>query len=118
MAPKQLVSTTTKKGKKKATRSTSKRSRVESTDSSHYLSKEHKERFNKVTCYWSIWEERRLQLEDFLHSKVFNLIDVCGWSGLAETLHKIYSQLIHEFYANFNQEIDIQGIEHYGQMWI
>ncbi|KAL2456813.1 hypothetical protein Adt_46616 [Abeliophyllum distichum] len=36
----------------------------------------------------------------------------------ANTPHKVYSQLVHEFYANFNQDIDIQGTEHYGQTWV
>ncbi|KAL2532741.1 Uncharacterized protein Adt_06092 [Abeliophyllum distichum] len=64
---------------------------------------------------WSIWGEQRLQLEDFLHSELYNLIDVCGWSKIADTLYKIYSQFVHEFYTNFNHEIDIHEIEHYGQ---
>ncbi|KAL2471242.1 Uncharacterized protein Adt_39378 [Abeliophyllum distichum] len=40
------------------------------------------------------------------------------WSKIADTPHKIYSQLVHEFYTNFNQEIDIQGTEHYGKTWV
>ncbi|KAL2462057.1 Uncharacterized protein Adt_45477 [Abeliophyllum distichum] len=117
MAPKRPP-TATKKGKKKTTRSTSKRARVEINDSSHYLSKEHEQRFNYYISEWSLWGERRLQLMDFSHSELYNLIDVCGWSKIADTPHKIYSQLVHESYTNFNQEIDIQGTEHYGQTWV
>ncbi|KAL2526900.1 hypothetical protein Adt_11954 [Abeliophyllum distichum] len=62
--------------------------------------------------------ERRLQLEDFPHSELYNLIDVCGWSKIADTPHNIYSQLVHEFYTNFNHEIDIHGTEHYGETWV
>ncbi|KAL2526764.1 Uncharacterized protein Adt_11818 [Abeliophyllum distichum] len=91
MASKRSVPTTMEKRKKKATGSTSKRSHMESTDSLHCLSKEHKERFTKITSHWSMWRDRRIQLEDFPHSEVFNLIDVCGWSRLAETPHKINS---------------------------
>ncbi|KAL2526884.1 hypothetical protein Adt_11938 [Abeliophyllum distichum] len=62
--------------------------------------------------------ERRLQLEDFPHSELYNLINVCGWSKIADTPHKIYYQLVHEFYTNFNHEIDIHGTEHYGETWV
>ncbi|KAL2465495.1 Envelope-like protein [Abeliophyllum distichum] len=117
MAPKRPP-TIAEKGKKKATGGTSKRPRVETTDSRHYLSEEHEERFKNFISHWTIWGERRLQLDDFPHSELYNLIDICGWSKIADTLHKIYSQLVHEFYANFNQDIDIQGTEHYGQTWV
>ncbi|KAL2512478.1 hypothetical protein Adt_18078 [Abeliophyllum distichum] len=117
MAPKRPP-TAAEKRKKKATGSTSKRARVETTDSHHYLSEEHEERFKNFISQWTIWGERRLQLDDFPHSQPYNLIDVCGWSKIADTPHKIYSQLVHEFYTNFNQEIDMQGTEHYGQTWI
>ncbi|KAL2491720.1 Uncharacterized protein Adt_27348 [Abeliophyllum distichum] len=117
MAPKRPP-TTAEKGKKKATGGTSKRPRVETTDSRHYLSEEHEERFKNFISHWTIWGERRLQLDDFPHSELYNLIDICGWSKIADTPHKIYSQLVHEFYANFNQDIDIQGTEHYGQTWV
>ncbi|KAL2532355.1 Uncharacterized protein Adt_05706 [Abeliophyllum distichum] len=117
MAPKRPP-TAAEKGKKKATGSTSKRARLETTDSSHYLSKEHEERFKNHTSQWSIWGERKLQLEDFPHFELYNLIDICGWKKLQKYLRKIYSQLIHEFYTNFNHKIDIHGTEHYGQTWI
>ncbi|KAL2542480.1 Uncharacterized protein Adt_03458 [Abeliophyllum distichum] len=116
MAPKRPP-TAAKKGKKMTSRSTSKRARVEITDSRHYLSEEHEERFKTFISQWSIWEERRLQL-DFSHSELYILIDVCGWSKIADTPHKIYSQIVHEFYTNFNHEIDIHGTEHYGQTWV
>ncbi|KAL2490704.1 Uncharacterized protein Adt_26332 [Abeliophyllum distichum] len=108
MAPKRPP-TAAEKRKKKATGGTSKKAQVETPDSSHYLSKEHEERFKNLTSQWSIWRERMIQLEDFLHSELYNLIDMCGWSKIRETRHKIYSQLVHEFYTNFNQEIDIHG---------
>ncbi|KAL2465530.1 Uncharacterized protein Adt_41381 [Abeliophyllum distichum] len=110
--------TAAENGKRKASGSTSKRARVEITDSRHYLSEEHKERFKMFISQWSIWGERRLQLEDFSHSELYNLIDVCSWSKIANTLDKIYSQLVHEFYTNFNHEIDIHGTEHYWQTWV
>ncbi|KAL2524031.1 Uncharacterized protein Adt_09085 [Abeliophyllum distichum] len=113
MAPKRSP-TATENGKKKATGNTSKRAWIETTDSRQYLSEEHEERFKNFISQWTIWRERRLQLDDFPHSKLYNLIDVCGWSKIADTPHKIYSQLVHEFYPNFNQEIDIQGTEPYG----
>ncbi|KAL2474685.1 Uncharacterized protein Adt_35421 [Abeliophyllum distichum] len=118
MAPRRSVSTVAKKEKRKATRGTSKRARAETIDFFHYLSEKHEERFEKLTSHWSIWRKWRLQLEDFPHSELFNLIDVCIWSQIAETLHKIYSQLVHEFYANFNQEIDTHGMDHYGHTWV
>ncbi|KAL2517764.1 Uncharacterized protein Adt_14011 [Abeliophyllum distichum] len=117
MAPKRPP-TTAEKGKKKATGDTSKRPQVETTDARHYLSEEHDDRFKNFISHWTIWGERRLQLEDFPHSELYNLIDICGWSKIADTPHKVYSQLVHEFYANFNQDIDIQGTEHYGQTWV
>ncbi|KAL2518236.1 Envelope-like protein [Abeliophyllum distichum] len=117
MAPKRPP-TPAEKEKKKATGDTSKRARVETTDSHHYLSEEHEERFKNSISQWTIWGERRLQLTDFPHSELYNLIDVCGWSKIAETPHKIYSQLVHEFYTNFNHEIDTHGTEHYGQTWV
>ncbi|KAL2480027.1 hypothetical protein Adt_32993 [Abeliophyllum distichum] len=61
------------------------------------------------------WGERRLQLEDFSQSTLYNLIDVCGWSRIAKTAYKIYSQLVHEFYADFNPEIGIHRTAYYGQ---
>ncbi|KAL2474849.1 Uncharacterized protein Adt_35585 [Abeliophyllum distichum] len=61
--------------------------------------------------------ERSLQLEDFLPYELNSLIDVYGWLKIAETPHKIYSQLVHEFYTNLNHEIDIHGTEHYRQTW-
>ncbi|KAL2497292.1 Uncharacterized protein Adt_22842 [Abeliophyllum distichum] len=117
MPPKRPL-TIAEKEKKKASGSTLKRARVEITDSRHYLSEEHEERFKTFISQWSIWEERRLQLEDFPHSELYNLIDLCDWSKIADTPHKIYSTLVHEFYTNFNQEIDIQGTKHYGQTWV
>ncbi|KAL2506148.1 Uncharacterized protein Adt_21769 [Abeliophyllum distichum] len=117
MAPKRPP-TAAEKEKKKATGSTLKRARVETTDSHHYLSEKHKEIFKNFISQWTIWGERRLQLDEFPHSELYNLINVCRWSKIADTPHKIYSQLIHEFYTNFNQEIDIQGTEHYGQTWV
>ncbi|KAL2533163.1 Uncharacterized protein Adt_06514 [Abeliophyllum distichum] len=117
MAPKRPP-TTAEKGKKKATGGMSKRPRVETTDARHYLSEEHEDRFKTSISHWTIWGERRLQLDDFPHSELYNLIDICGWSKIADTPHKVYSQLVHEFYANFNQDIDIQGMEHYGQTWV
>ncbi|KAL2457312.1 Uncharacterized protein Adt_46422 [Abeliophyllum distichum] len=110
--------TVAEKGKKKATGSTSKRARVETTDSRHYPSEEYEERFKNFISQWTILGERRLQLNNFPHSELYNLIDICGWSKIADTPHKIYSQLIHEFYTNFNQEIDIQRTEHYRQTWV
>ncbi|KAL2506362.1 Uncharacterized protein Adt_21983 [Abeliophyllum distichum] len=117
MAPKRPP-TTAEKGKKKATGGTSKRPRVETTDARHYLSEEHEDRFKTSISHWTIWGERKLQLDDFPHSELYNLIDICGWSKIADTPHKVYSQLVHEFYANFNPDIDIQGTEHYGQTWV
>ncbi|KAL2497371.1 Envelope-like protein [Abeliophyllum distichum] len=117
MAPKRPPTAVEKK-KKKATESTSKKARVEINDSSHYLSKEHEQKFKDYTSEWSLWGEWRLQLADFPHYKLYNLIDVCGWSKIDETPHKIYSQLVHEFYTNFNHEIDFHGTEHYGQTWV
>ncbi|KAL2531626.1 Envelope-like protein [Abeliophyllum distichum] len=117
MAPKRPP-TAAEKGKKKATGGTSKRPRVETFDARHYLSEEHEDRFKTSISHWTIWGERKLQLDDFPHSELYNLIDICGWSKIADTPHKVYSQLVHEFYANFNQDIDIQGTEHYGQTWV
>ncbi|KAL2517793.1 Uncharacterized protein Adt_14040 [Abeliophyllum distichum] len=114
MAPKRPP-TTAEKGKKKAIGGTSKRPQVETTNARHYLSEKHEDRFKHFISYWTIWGERKLQLDDFPHSELYNLIDICGWSKIADTPHKVYSQLVHEFYANFNQDIDIQGTEHYGQ---
>ncbi|KAL2533791.1 Uncharacterized protein Adt_07142 [Abeliophyllum distichum] len=117
MAPKRPP-TAAEKEKRKATGSISKRVLVETTDSRHYLSEEYEERFKNFISQWTIWGERRLQLDDFPHFDLYNLIDVCGWSKIADTPHKIYSQLVHDFYTNFNQEIDIQRTEHYGQTWV
>ncbi|KAL2532400.1 Uncharacterized protein Adt_05751 [Abeliophyllum distichum] len=117
MAPKRPP-TTAEKEKKKVTGGTSKRPRVETTDARHYLSEEHEDRLKNFISHWTIWGERRLQLDDFPHSELYNLIDISGWSKIADTPHKVYSQLVHEFYANFNQDIDIQGKEHYEQTWV
>ncbi|KAL2484807.1 Uncharacterized protein Adt_29563 [Abeliophyllum distichum] len=117
MAPKRPP-TTVENRKKKAIEGTSKKARVETSDSSYYLSKEHEERFKNLTSQWSILRERRIQLEDFSHSELYNLIDMCDWSKIVETPYKIYSQLIHEFYTNFNHKIDKHGTKHYRQTWV
>ncbi|KAL2461371.1 Envelope-like protein [Abeliophyllum distichum] len=117
MAPKRPP-TTAEKGKNKTIGGMLKRPRVENTDSRHYLSEEHEERFKNFISHWTIWEKRRLQLDDFRLSELYNLVDICGSSKITDIPHKIYSQLVHEFNANFNQDIDIQRTEHYGQTWV
>ncbi|KAL2475021.1 Uncharacterized protein Adt_35757 [Abeliophyllum distichum] len=46
-----------------------------------------------------MWGEQRLQLEDFLHSELYNLIDMCGWSRntprVINQYYRITSEDIH-----------------------
>ncbi|KAL2466134.1 Uncharacterized protein Adt_41985 [Abeliophyllum distichum] len=103
------VSTTADKRKKKVAESISKRVQVDSNDSSRYLSKNHKQRFLKVTSTWSICKKRQVELGDFPHSELFHLIDACGSSQIAEALHKIYPQLVYSFTPTSTQTSTLQS---------
>ncbi|KAL2457001.1 Uncharacterized protein Adt_46520 [Abeliophyllum distichum] len=55
------------------------------------------------------WHDKNIQKRQFEKGQK---------SKIADTLYKICFQFIHEFYTNFNHEIDIHGTKHYEQTWV
>lgn len=77
-----------------------------------FLTLETTARFSNIVSHWATLSERPVKLDDFPDFELVNLVQICSWQKVVEWPHPVYGNLVNDFYANFNIEIDTLGSEH------
>lgn len=109
----------TSKGKKKVG-STSGIARTRKPEGGvrRFLSSNQAARYANVVWELALIPKRPVKLDDFPCFELVYLVHNCGWEKVIERLHPVYENLVREFYANLNAEIDTPGSDHLHQTWV
>lgn len=109
----------TAKGKEKAA-STSGTARTRAPEGAirRFLHPEAYTRYSEIISRWTPLLELPVRLSDFPGFELTTLVGICGWDRVVDRPHPAYVDLVREFYANFNVDIDTPGSEHEHQTWV